>query len=351
MTHRERVLAVLNRKPVDVIPSLGEVPMDITCLEGVFKNLTGDEVQDQITIARFFDNSAVDLDLELQKKIIKKDETECIYEYPTKAVWRESYSPVFCRGAIQYPIQEPEDIYSFQMPEIIVDQDALKEKISILHEEGYFVQGHVIGGWASTYYYLTSFENALMWMLTDPEAMHHMMHLISEYSLTTANIFLECGADCIMSISDLGSSQRLLFSKELFRKFVYPWLKDMSDLCHSYGRYFHLHSHGHIQDIVDDMIEAGVDILNPVGPSDHNDLEMFKEKWGDKIVFMGGISTKINTMSEEEIQEHVNQVVEIGKKGGGFFPRTESGVPPMSKEKTLKYIEILKEARKKGYHL
>lgn len=351
MTHRERVIAVLNRQPVDIIPSLGEVPMDITCLEELFSDLTGDEVRDQIMIARFFDNSGVDLDLELPKSIIKKDDSQCIYQYPTGAVWRESYDPVFCREAIQYPINEPEDVYDFEMPEINIDIEVLKEKIAALHKEGYFVQGHVIGAWASTYYYMASFENSLMWMLTEPEAMNHMMNLISSYSLNTARILLECGADCVMTISDLGTGSSLLFSRDLFLKYVYPWLKDLAKLCHSYGKFLHFHSHGHIEELMDDLVEAGIDILNPVGPSDNNDLKMFKEKWGSRIVLLGGISTTIHTMTDEQMQEHVMKAVETGRQGGGFFPRTESGIPPMSKEKILKYVEILKKARMRGYIL
>ena len=74
---------------------------------------------------------------------------------------------------------------------------------------------------------------------------------------------------------------------------------------------------------MDDIVEAGVDIVNPVGPSDYNDLAMFKKRWGDRITLHGGISTKIRDMNDKEMREHISSVLAIGRKGGRFFPRTD----------------------------
>jgi len=352
MTHRERVIAVLQRRPVDVIPSLGEQPMDITGFAKLFPDMTGDEVDDQIRIASFFDNSATDLDLELKKTTITQTDAEFVYSYETGAVWRESYQPTFCREAVRYPINNPEDAFSFQMPAIKDDpahREELKRKVEKLHAAGYFVQGHVIGAWASMYYYLTSFENILVWMLTEPEAAHHMFELVTDYSLKTAELFLDCGVDAVATISDLGSGTSLLFSRQLFMEYVYPWLSSLADLCHQKGGYLHFHSHGHIQDLMDDIVAAGVDIVNPIGPSDNNDLAYFKQKWGSRVTILGGISTTIDRMTSDELYAHVSEVVYIGRKGGGFFPRTESGIPPMSEERLLKYLKILTDLRHEGY--
>lgn len=352
MTHRERVIAVLQKRPVDIIPSLGEQPMDITGFQNLFPQMTGDEVDDQLMIAAFFDNSAVDLDLEFKRTTLIKNENEHIYSYETGAVWRESYKPTFCREAIRYPINRPEDAFSFSMPPIKDDpayRAELKRKIDHMHAAGYFVQGHVIGAWASVYYYLTDFENGLIWMIAEPEAAHRMFDLIAEYSLKTAELLLDCGADAVATISDLGSGTSLLFSRALFMEYVFPWLSALADLCHKKGGYLHFHSHGHIQDLMDDIVAAGVDIVNPVGPSDNNDLAYFKEKWGSRITILGGISTTIDRMTDEELLAHVTEVVYTGRKGGGFFPRTESGIPPMTDERLLKYLKILKRLRSEGY--
>jgi len=97
---------------------------------------------------------------------------------------------------------------------------------------------------------------------------------------------------------------------------------------------------------MDALIETGIDLLNPVGPSDNNDLKFFKEKWGDKITFLGGISTKIAQMNKEQIESHITEVMEIGCQGGHFMPRTESGIPVMEPDKARFFICTLAHYRK-----
>lgn len=94
---------------------------------------------------------------------------------------------------------------------------------------------------------------------------------------------------------------------------------------------------GELPDRVPTLLEcpmdATVDILNSAGPSDHNDLKRFKRRWGDRITIQGGIRSKIADMDEGAMRAHVFDVVNTGRIGGRFFPRSESGVPPMSAER------------------
>ncbi len=206
-----------------------------------------------------------------------------------------------------------------------------------------------MGGWPGIYYYLTSFDNILMWMAIEPEAAHALFNMTAKFSLDAARLLLETGVDAIFTYGDLGSGQGLLFSEAMFRQYMFGWLKDLADLCHAHDAYLHLHSHGHIQDLMDAIVEAGVDVINPIGPSDHNDLALFKRRWGDRIVLHGGISTTIDRMSISEIRRHVAEVIDVGREGGRFFPRTESGIPPMPVELARSYLDELAEQRRRGY--
>lgn len=345
MNHRERVFEILNGNIPDIIPSLGECPMDVTCLQDVLPEKTGDGILDAINEAVFYDNSALGVGIGFGIQTVSRSETHHIYRYETGALWHEKYDPVFCREAVEFPINDVKDIVRFKMPEPTANMDNLKKIVEAYKDAGYFVQGSVPGAWLGIYYYLTSFENILMWMAIEPEAAMDLFSMMGDYSLKASRILLDAGVDAIFTGSDLGAGRSLLFSPDMFYKYVFPWLKGLSEMCHGSGKILHLHSHGHIQDIMDGIVESGVDLLNPVGPSDYNDLEFFKENWGHKISFMGGISTTINSMTKAEIDDHVREVMEVGMKGGRFIPRTESGIPPMSKEMTLFYIDTLKKYR------
>ena len=347
MTHRERVLAVLRGEPTDSIPSLGECPMDVTCLQDILPEEGNDIVDNAIRMAEFFDNSAIVDGISPRAETISKAEDHHTYRYETGAVWHESYAPTFCREALAFPLNDPADLDHFVMP---VPGDpafyaALGERVQAWKQAGYFVQGITIGAWQAIYYYLTSFDTILTWMLAEPDAAARVFELTGHYSMQAAKGMLEAGVDAVFVASDLGSGQGLLFSPALFERYVYPWLTELADLCHRHGAYLHLHSHGHIQDIMDGIVASGVDILNPVGPSDHNDLALFKERWGAQITFMGGISTAIMNMTEDEIDAHVAEVMRVGCRGGRFIPRTESGIPPMPADKVLAYLRILRKYR------
>ncbi len=352
-TRRENVIAVLHGEKPDAIPCLGECPMDVTALRDLLPEPSGDPVRDAVAGAELFDNSALGVGIGLRQETVSRDDSHHTYRYETGAVWHESYTPTFCREAVEFPIHSPAEALAFEMPDAgepgRVDDASLRRRVEAYHGAGYFVQGGVMGAWQGIYYYLTPFDNILMWMTTEPAAAHALFAMTTRFSLDAARRLLECGVDCIFPPSDLGSGRGLLFSPAMFREYVFPWLQQLADLCHSYGAYFHLHSHGHIQDLMDGIVEAGVDMINPIGPSDHNDLAFFKKHWGDRITLHGGISTTIAGMTPDEMRAHVRAVLAVGRVGGRFFPRTESGVPPMSSAAVNAYIEALGEARSQGY--
>lgn len=354
MTHREKITAVLNGEKPETIPLYLECPMDVTVFRDLMPKPAGHQVNDGIAFAEFFGNSAVDAaGISLNTETMSKDENHHTYRYETGAVWHESYKPTFCREAVEFPVNSPGEALNYKMPEANrpdrLDEDESRRRVQTFKDAGYFVQGGVMGAWFGIYYYLTSFENILMWMAVEPEAAGALFDMTRRFSIESARRVIACGVDSIFTASDLGSGQGLLFSPDMFRKYIFPWLKELADLCHDHGVYLHLHSHGHIEDVMDGIVEAGVDMLNPVGPGDHNDLEMFKRRWGDKITLHGGISTTISMMSKDEIQQQVKDVVSIGREGGRFFPRTESGIPAMPVEKLKVYLNILHEECGKGY--
>lgn len=349
MKPRDKILAVLRGEILDEIPCYMEACMDKTVAEELYAGADGDSIQR----AKVLDNCAVYYGMGFNQKTLSQSDVERVYQYETGAIWREVFSPNFSREAISYPVNTPEEALAYRLPSAKdparINDAICRDTVQHLKDEGYYVQGQSVGVWQGIYYYLTSFENILEWMIDEPEAAHALFDEMKRYSLQAAERVIGWGVDEIFVASDFGTSISLMFSPKLFREYVFPWLQQLAELCHRNGVYCQLHSHGHIEDIMDQIVEAGVDIINPIGPSDHNDLAMFKQRWGDKIVLLGGISTKIAEMSNQEMEEHIKEVIRIGRKGGRFFPRTESGIPLMPKEKILFYVEALKKERENGY--
>ncbi len=348
MNRKEQVLAVVNGERPNIIPTIAEAVMDITVADSLGLKSTGNPGKDQINLAEFLKKNDVVVGADIRNTIILKDTDRFVYEYETGAVWEIRSEPNFCRDAIKYPVNSPSEVQNLKFPDPHNQEryELIEQMMREFSKTDFLIQGCLGGIWSGTYYYCTSFENALMWMISEPEVIQQIIDKIGNYVLGSAEELLKRGVDSIFIYDDLGTANSLIFSPELYRRFIKPWHKKIADLCHSYSKLFHLHSHGHIQDIMDDLIDVGVDILNPIGPSDNNDLRYFKEKWGNKITFLGGISTKIAQMSEEQIESHIAEVMEIGTKGSRFMPRTESGIPKMSPKKVRFFVDTLYEYRK-----
>ncbi len=90
--------------------------------------------------------------------------------------------------------------------------------------------------------------------------------------------------------NDFGSQRGLLISPDMWRKFYKPHIIKLVDLAHKHGAVAGLHSCGDIHEIFPDLIEIGMDVINPIQVNAKNmDPELLKKEYGKDIVFFGGI--------------------------------------------------------------
>ena len=130
-----------------------------------------------------------------------------------------------------------------------------------------------------------------------------------------------------VSGTDFGAQNGPFISPDMYREFYQPFHKRINDWIHkntSWKTFYH--SCGSIFAFLDDFVEAGVDILNPVQTSAQDmNPTMLKKKYGDKLVFWGGGVDTQRTLpfgTPEEVRKEVNERCQIFGKGGGFVFNT-----------------------------
>ena len=351
MTSRERIQAVLAGGQPDIIPIYRETGMDETVDRKFVPPPTGDGYVDAVARAQTYNNAALGPIIDIETETLQRDEHHWIYRYETGAVCEEHYTPSYFRETHSFPIAQPADLDGFTMPDATSPDrcEGMAEDVARWKEDGYYVHGRISSAWAGIYYYLARFEDILAWMITEPEAAEKLFGVMGKFTLDAARVQLELGVDSMWTFADLGTGTGLLFSPEHFDRYLFPWLKELGDLCHSHGATLHLHSHGHIEELMDRLIAAGVDMVDPVGPGDNNDLAMFKQKWGDRITLIGGLSKTIAEMGRSELDVHIAEVMAVGCRTGRFMPEVESSVPLMPLEEFRFFKDtLLKHCRKHG---
>ena len=126
--------------------------------------------------------------------------------------------------------------------------------------------------------------------------------------------------DFMMMHDDWGNEKQMFMSPEMWRKFYKEPERRMAQRCHELGMHYMHHSCGYITPIVGDLIEIGVDSWHSVQPM--NDLKGLKEKYGNRIIFAGGIDPRVTDTgkaTEAEIRAEVHRVIDTLGKGGGLM--------------------------------
>ncbi|NQT60764.1 MAG: hypothetical protein HQ557_17465 [Bacteroidetes bacterium] len=295
MNARERVIAVLNRKTPD------RVPVDIWLVPELvekFKLHLG--VDNELDIYRKLDVDKITWLGIPYKGVILKDPNE----HQEVNHWGVKFEQVAANEDVEYgevsfnPLLglnsiEQLDAYPWPDPDDFDYSAATAEAKSLSRE---FV---TLGPWISlfeVYCQMRSLEEALIDTIAEPEFLHKALDYIAGSQGEMTRRFLEAadGAiDMVFVSDDMGSQKSLLMSPAAFDEFIFPRLKQWCDMIHSYGAKVFFHTDGAAEPLIPRLIEAGVDVLNPIQHvCPGMDCKSIKAKYGDKLIFHGGVENQ-----------------------------------------------------------
>jgi uroporphyrinogen decarboxylase len=367
MTSRERVLATLNHREPDRIPidlggmgSTGIMALAYNGLKqelGLQKNATRMlDISQQLAIPekeilelfqvdvislessylqndrvwenwKLSDNSKVEIPAELLPKLVGEewvlmDGERTKARMPKSCLYFES-----CNPPLEFATTE-QDIQNYNWNYFSDEYfRALEDKAKQLSEETeYAIMGGFGGSIFEEYQGLRGYSNAMLDLVADPNFAESIIGKLTEVHLSNLEKYLEAVSKYIQVIQmgdDLGMQSGPQISLDLYQAYIkpahkkiYQYVKNNSEL------FLFLHSCGSIYDFIPDLIEAGVDILNPVQFSAANmDSKNLKEKFGDRITFWGG---GVDTQKElpfgtpDEVADQVEKQMKILSSGGGF---------------------------------
>ena len=171
-------------------------------------------------------------------------------------------------------------------------------------------------------------DNFLMAFHERPDELRELLRKIADYNIAIFERYIDLGVDGVSFSEDLGSQRALMISPEQFREFIKPAYARIFKVVKDAGLLINFHSCGCVQDIVEDLIDVGVDILNPV-QSRANDLHLMKQKAQGKIALQGAIDTHEVLMlgTPETVEAEVKRVLSTLAPGGGYIIGPDQGMP------------------------
>lgn len=184
---------------------------------------------------------------------------------------------------------------------------------------------------------LRGMEQFMMDLLLNPEIARLIIEGVLKVNCKVYELFLTAVGPYVQMVEtgdDLGGQNNLLISPKLYREFIKPaeiaLNRRIKELAPE-ARIF-MHSDGAIRPIIPDLIEAGVDILNPIQPSaagmESADL---KRDFGEQLIFHGGVDQPAQEGSEAETRAEVRRRIDALAPGGGYVLSTSNhilGAPP-----------------------
>ncbi len=226
-----------------------------------------------------------------------------------------------------------------------IDWQHLEDNYGRWRREGFWIQGSLWFGFDVTHARVVGTERLLMWMAEDPELVMDIFNTQLDCNLQLLDMIRDRGYefDSIFWCDDMGYRNGLFFSVDMYRRLLKPAQKRAVEWAHEKGIVTHLHSCGNINQLVPELIDIGLDALNPLEVKAGMDPLHLKKNYGDRLVLHGGI----NAMLWEDIdrtEAEIRRLLPELKQGGGYIFQEDHSVPDnVSLTDFRRIMELAKE--------
>ncbi len=320
MTHKERIIASLDHKPVDRIA---------TDYWGV------DEVTAKL-MSHFSVNNMMDLADAMDIDKIIEVRPQIIVDRPNMLGLEMKMIPLpdgngFYEEPVSHPLEDCEDIddvlqSGYVFPSVdMFDYSVVAEQCKKAADRGFAVDGGYI---SLTYFYelIRGTENMLVDFIANPELARYILDRLQEFAHENTKKILEAG-NGLVTVSqvtdDLGSQDSLLMSPTMIDEYLARYYEANIALVKSFdARVFH-HDDGAMCEMLPWLVDKGIEVLNPLQWHLPGwDLPAIKKQYGDKLCFHGGVDNQyvLPRGTMEELHQEVNDCMDaLFTDGTGYI--------------------------------
>jgi len=373
MTGRERINKALNHEEADRIPLgiLGMPACEITVR--AYRNLLnylGIDVQN-IKILDTIQQIALVDDIVYEKlgidvrRVIPREPIDWTYKINEEKdhywlidewqrIWKMPKVGGFYYDMVSFPLKDTElDDYAWPDPVDLVRFADIERETQTIHEdkESAAVFMTLGNGFLQQGAQLFGYEKWFMMLAMKKKKVERFLDRYLEFKISYWDVALskiENRLDIILELDDLGTQNAGLISLDMWRKLIKPYHEKLFSFIkqRTKAKLF-FHSYGSIHTFIPDLIDIGVDILNPVQiTADNMDSKKLKKEFGKDLVFWGGGIDTQNILphgTKEEVEAEVRRRIDDFAPGGGYVFATvhniQDDVPPENIVTMLETLE------------
>jgi len=221
----------------------------------------------------------------------------------------------------------------------------IKNNYKMWKEKGFWMEAGLWFGFDVTHSWTIGTERMLIAMAEDPEWCSDMFNHFLDVNLQLLEKVLQSGYefDAVFWPDDMGYKHKQFFSINTYRSILKPVHKRAIEWAHKHGIKAEMHSCGDINPIVPELVEIGLDCLNPLEVKAGMDPEELKKKFGSKLVLHGGINALL-WENIEAMETEIKRIVPILKENGGYIFSSDHSVPSsVSAEKFKRVVDLVKK--------
>ncbi|RKX95448.1 MAG: hypothetical protein DRP84_04220 [Spirochaetes bacterium] len=190
------------------------------------------------------------------------------------------------------------------------------------YQNEYFIVGVVVTTIFECAWALRGLDKLMMDFVVNPDLAERILDIPYKYHLEVAKRLTKMGVDMIWTGDDMGGQKNMLISPDYWRRFFKPRMAYLFSEIKNINPEVKIayHSDGYIEPIIPELIEIGLDVLNPIQPACIN-IERIKKLYGDKLCFWGSIDEQYTLPfgTPEDVKREVKERIKTLGKNGGFI--------------------------------
>ncbi len=196
---------------------------------------------------------------------------------------------------------------------------------------------------------LVGLEGLLLRMFDEPPFVDALLERIVDYYCEVSRRTFEAAAgaiDVFFIGNDFGGQTGPLVGPQLFRRFLLPPLRRLSELCHRYGLPVIYHGCGNVKRVLGDFAEMGLEACNPLEAKAGLDVVELRRTWGHRLGFCGNMDVQAWAQAPLEELERIVLTKLNAARGGGFIFQSDHSAP--SNVSGERYDAVVKLVRERG---